>query len=52
VSGRPGGSGLGLASVQRAGQAHGGLVLVVSGSGGGTTFTIFLPAKMMAVDAA
>src|SRR6476661_6445345 len=52
VSGRPGGSGLGLAIVQRAVQAHRGLVLVDSGPGPGTTFTIFLPAKMMAEDAA
>jgi two-component system sensor histidine kinase PilS (NtrC family) len=52
VSGRPGGSGLGLAIVQRAVQAHRGLVLVESGAGAGTTFTIFLPAKMMAEDAA
>ena len=52
VSGRPGGSGLGLAIVQRAVQAHRGLVLVESGPGAGTTFTIFLPAKMMAEDAA
>ena len=52
VSGRPGGSGLGLAIVQRAVQAHRGLVLVDSGPGAGTTFTIFLPAKMMAEDAA
>ncbi|MEP7175127.1 MAG: ATP-binding protein [Gemmatimonadales bacterium] len=52
VSGRPGGSGLGLAIVQRAVQAHRGLVLVESGAGSGTTFTIFLPAKMMAEDAA
>jgi two-component system, NtrC family, sensor histidine kinase PilS len=52
VSGRPGGSGLGLAIVQRAVQAHRGLVLVDSGSGAGTTFTIFLPAKIMAEDAA
>src|SRR5919112_1458085 len=52
VSGRPGGSGLGLAIVQRAVQAHRGLVLVESGAAAGTTFTIFLPAKMMAEDAA
>jgi signal transduction histidine kinase len=52
VSGRAGGSGLGLAIVQRCVQAHQGLVLVDSYPGQGTTFTIFLPAKMMAEDAA
>lgn len=52
VSGRPGGSGLGLSIVQRAVQAHRGLVLVESGAAAGTTFTIFLPARMMAEDAA
>jgi two-component system sensor histidine kinase PilS (NtrC family) len=52
VSGRAGGSGLGLAIVQRAVEAHRGLVLVDSAQGHGTTFTIFLPAKMMAEDAA
>jgi len=52
VSGRPGGSGLGLAIVQRAVEAHRGLVLVDSAPGSGTAFTIFLPAKMIAEDAA
>jgi two-component system, NtrC family, sensor histidine kinase PilS len=52
VSGRTGGSGLGLAIVQRAVEAHRGLVLVDSGPGAGTTFTIFMPAKMLAEDAA
>ena len=52
VSGRSGGSGLGLAIVQRAVEAHRGLVLVESGPGSGTTFTIFLPAKIVAEDAA
>jgi two-component system, NtrC family, sensor histidine kinase PilS len=52
VSGRSGGSGLGLAIVQRAVEAHRGLVLVDSGPGSGTTFNIFLPAKMVAEDAA
>ena len=52
VSAREGGSGLGLAIVQRAVEAHRGLVLVESGAGTGTTFTIFLPAKMLAEDAA
>jgi two-component system sensor histidine kinase PilS (NtrC family) len=52
VSGRAGGSGLGLAIVQRCVQAHHGLVLVDSVPGQGTTFTIFLPARMLAEDAA
>jgi signal transduction histidine kinase len=52
VSGRAGGSGLGLAIVQRAVEAHRGLVLVDSAPGNGTTFTIFLPAKVIAEDAA
>jgi two-component system sensor histidine kinase PilS (NtrC family) len=52
VSGRSGGSGLGLAIVQRAVEAHRGLVLVESAAGSGTTFTIFLPAKIVAEDAA
>jgi two-component system sensor histidine kinase PilS (NtrC family) len=52
VSGRAGGSGLGLAIVQRAVEAHRGLVLVDSEPGTGTTFTIFLPARMLAEDAA
>jgi two-component system, NtrC family, sensor histidine kinase PilS len=52
VSGRSGGSGLGLAIVQRAVEAHRGLVMVESSPGTGTTFTIFLPAKMVAEDAA
>jgi two-component system sensor histidine kinase PilS (NtrC family) len=52
VSARQGGSGLGLAIVQRAVEAHRGLVLVDSVPGTGTTFTIFLPAKMVAEDAA
>jgi signal transduction histidine kinase len=52
VSGRTGGSGLGLAIVQRAVEAHRGLVLVDSAPATGTTFTIFLPARMLAEDAA
>jgi two-component system sensor histidine kinase PilS (NtrC family) len=45
VSARPGGSGLGLAIVQRAVEAHRGLVLVESKLGGGTAFTVLLPAE-------
>ena len=52
VSGRPGGSGLGRANVQRAVEAHRGFVLVESAPGAGTTFTIYLPATWMAEDAA
>lgn len=52
VSGRPGGSGLGLAIVQRAVEAHRGLITVTSDRGRGTTFTIFLPTRWSAEDAA
>jgi two-component system sensor histidine kinase PilS (NtrC family) len=45
VTGRAGGSGLGLAVVQRAVQAHRGVVLVDTVRGRGTTFTILLPAR-------
>jgi two-component system sensor histidine kinase PilS (NtrC family) len=45
VTGRAGGSGLGLAVVHRAVQAHRGVVLVDTGSNQGTTFTILLPAR-------
>lgn len=52
VTGRPGGTGLGLAIVQRAVAAHRGYVLVDSAPGAGTTFTIFLPSRWTAEDAA
>jgi two-component system sensor histidine kinase PilS (NtrC family) len=43
VTGRIGGSGLGLSIVQRAVEAHRGLVFVDSVLGAGTTFMIYLP---------
>lgn len=45
VSGKVAGSGLGLAIVQRAVEAHGGVVLVDSVWGTGTTFMVFLPCE-------
>ena len=47
-----GGHGLGLAIVQRAVEAHRGMVLVDSNPGKGTTFTIFFPARRAAEEAA
>jgi two-component system, NtrC family, sensor histidine kinase PilS len=52
VTGRVGGTGLGLAIVQRAVDAHRGIVLVESGSGKGTTFTIYFPATRRKEEAA
>lgn len=43
VTTKPGGSGLGLAVVQRVVEAHGGVVLVGGGAGDGATFTLVLP---------
>ncbi len=43
VTGREGGTGLGLSVVQRAVEAHGGVVFVDSVTGRGTKFSIFLP---------
>ena len=53
VTGRPGGTGLGLAIVQRAVQAHRGLIFcdTARGEGGGTTFSVFLPARFTAEEA-
>ena len=39
------GSGVGLALVRHVAEAHGGRVTVESRSGGGSRFTIFLPAR-------
>lgn len=52
VTGRVGGSGLGLSIVQRAVEAHKGLVLVDTAAGRGTTFTIFLPVHWATEEAA
>jgi two-component system sensor histidine kinase PilS (NtrC family) len=43
---RPGGSGLGLALVHRAVQAHDGLVFIDGNGRGGTTFTVFFPERL------
>jgi signal transduction histidine kinase len=48
VTGRVGGTGLGLAVVQRAVEAHRGLILVDSAQGRGTTFTVYFPVKWSA----
>jgi len=52
VTGRVGGTGLGLAIVQRAVQAHRGLIFCDTARGRGTTFTVFLPARFHAEEAA
>jgi two-component system, NtrC family, sensor histidine kinase PilS len=44
VTTRAGGSGLGLALVHRAVEAHDGMILVDDAVGGGTVFTVLLPA--------
>jgi two-component system, NtrC family, sensor histidine kinase PilS len=45
VTTRAGGSGLGLALVHRAVEAHDGMILLDDANGGGTVFTVLLPAQ-------
>jgi two-component system, NtrC family, sensor histidine kinase PilS len=45
ITTRAGGSGLGLALVHRAVQAHDGLIFLDDAPGGGTVFTVLLPAR-------
>jgi two-component system sensor histidine kinase PilS (NtrC family) len=52
VTGRVGGRGLGLAIVQRAVEAHRGLVMVDTNVGRGTTFTVYFPAARRKEEAA
>lgn len=51
ATGRPGGTGLGLPIVQRAVQAHRGMIFCDSVPGEGTTFTIYIPARFSAEEA-
>ena len=52
VTGRVGGTGLGLPIVQRAVQAHRGFIFCDSEAGRGTTFSIYLPSRLGAEEAA
>src|SRR2546422_7480051 len=52
ATGRVGGTGVGLAIRQRAGEGHRGLVLVDTKTGGGTTFTVYFPAARRKEEAA
>lgn len=51
VTGRIGGTGLGLPIVQRAVQAHRGLIFCDTEKGKGTTFSVFLPLRISAEEA-
>jgi len=44
---RPSGTGLGLAVVRNSAEAHGGDVVVTGTEGGGATFTMRLPRKVV-----
>jgi two-component system sensor histidine kinase PilS (NtrC family) len=52
VTGRIGGTGLGLPIVQRAVQAHRGLIFCDTEAGRGTAFSVYLPARTGAEEAA
>ncbi len=52
VTGRIGGTGLGLPIVQRAVQAHRGLIFCDTEAGRGTAFSVYLPARIGAEEAA
>jgi len=52
VTGRIGGTGLGLPIVQRAVQAHRGLIFCDTETGRGTAFSVYLPARIGAEEAA
>ncbi len=52
VTGRVGGTGLGLPIVQRAVQAHRGLIFCDTDRGRGTTFSVYLPSRRGAEEAA
>jgi len=52
VTGRAGGTGLGLPIVQRAVQAHRGLIFCDTEAGRGTAFSVYLPARLGAEEAA
>jgi signal transduction histidine kinase len=51
VTSRIGGTGLGLPIVQRAVQAHRGLIFCDTEKGKGTAFSVFLPSRLSAEEA-
>jgi signal transduction histidine kinase len=52
VTGRVGGTGLGLPIVQRAVQAHSGLIFCDTDRGRGTAFSVYLPSRLGAEESA